>query len=312
MHSVEMKQITRRDFLGRLAAGVAVGCTVGPLTRLWGSTGTGATPDVAVVEGPSPRENVRKAIALLGGISSFVHRGDVVVVKPNMAWDRAPEHAANTNPEVVAEIVRLCLAAGARKVKVFDRTCNEARRCYLRSGLQKAAESEGAEVSFVLEQRFRPVSIPDGQLLKSWPIYRDALEADVLINVPILKNHSISGVTMGLKNMMGVLGGDRGQLHHNFDQKIVDINTVLRPQLTVLDATRVLLRNGPQGGNVRDVQQMNTIVAGADRVAVDAYGAHLFGLEPARLGFLVEASRRGLGTMDLTRVRIQKATLQEG
>jgi len=232
-----------------------------------------------------------------------------VVVKPNMAWDRLPEHGANTDPDVVAEIVRMCIEAGARKVKVFDRTCNEARRCYLHSGIQKAAQKEGAEVDFVLEQKFKTMAIPDGEELKSWAFYRDAVEADVLINVPVLKSHSISGVTIGLKNMMGILGGDRGQLHHRFDKKIVDINTVVRPQLTVLDATRVLLRNGPQGGNLRDVQRMDTIVAGADRVAVDAYGALLFGREPSQLGFLVEAHRRGLGRLDVKGLRVEKVVL---
>ncbi|MBC7186790.1 MAG: DUF362 domain-containing protein [Calditrichaeota bacterium] len=301
--------MNRREFLVKSAACLAAGACAGPWARLASLAKAQPAVDLAVVQGPSPRANVRKAISLLGGISAFVRRGDVVVVKPNMAWDRLPEHAANTDPEVVAEIVRLCLEAGARKVKVFDRTCNEARRCYLRSGIQKAAEKEGAEVPFVLEQRFVKMSIPEGEELKSWLFYRDAVEADVLINVPVLKSHSVSGLTIGLKNLMGILGGDRGQLHHRFDKKIVDINTVVRPQLTLLDATRVLLRNGPQGGNLRDVQQMDTVVAGVDRVAVDAYGAVLFGRDPAQLGFLVEAQRRGLGVLDVKRLRVEKVSL---
>lgn len=304
-----MGDITRRDFLARSAACVAAGWFLGPAALRPLRSGANAMPYLAVVQGPTPRANVEKAIALVGGISRFVHQGDIVVVKPNMAWDRLPEHGANTDPEVVAEIVRLCLEAGARKVKVFDRTCNEPRRCYLRSGIQKAAEKEGAEVPFVLEQRFRTVSIPEGEEVKSWAFYRDALEADVLINVPVLKSHSISGVTIGLKNMMGILGGDRGLLHHRFDKKIVDINTLVLPQLTVLDATRVLLRNGPQGGNVRDVQRMDTIVVGVDRVAVDAYGALLFGRDPTQMGFLVEANRRGLGKLDVKSLRVEKVTL---
>ncbi|MDZ7272159.1 MAG: DUF362 domain-containing protein [candidate division KSB1 bacterium] len=307
-----MAEISRREFLAKFATGVALSCTIPPGLRLLRGQVNSLTPELVVVQGPSPRENVRHALNLLGGIGAFVRRGDVVVVKPNMSWDRLPEQAANTNPEVVAEIVRLCIEAGARKVKVFDRTCNEPRRCYQRSGIQAAAAKEGAEVSFVMEQRFREVHIPEGELLKSWPMYRDVLEADVLINVPILKHHSVSGLTMGLKNMMGVLGGDRGQLHHSFDKKISDINTVLRPQLTVLDATRVLVRNGPQGGNVRDVRVMDTVVAGVDRVAVDAYGAQVFGLQPEKMGFLVEAAQRGLGKIDLTKLRIQKTTLREG
>ena len=252
---------------------------------------------------------VQKAMEMLGGIERFVKKGQVVVVKPNIGWDRRPEQAANTDPHLVAEVVRLCLKAGASKVKVFDRTCNNARRCYRNSGIEKEAEAAGADVKHIFMKRFQAVSIPEGKAIKSWEFYKDALSADVFINLPVAKHHSMSQVSLSLKNMMGVLGGERGELHQNFAEKIVDINTVIKPQLTILDATRVLMRNGPQGGNLADVKQMSTLVAGIDPVAIDAFGATLFDRKPNELAFLQKAFDRGLGEIDLKKVKINELNL---
>ena len=266
--------------------------------------------DLAVVQNSDPATLVRTAIDMLGGISKFVKKGNVVVVKPNIGWDRVPEQAATTNPEVVAEIVRLCKQAGASKVKIFDRTCNQAKRCYVRSKIEKIARQAGADVSHIYQQKFQKVKIPNGKELKSWEFYRDALKADVFINVPIAKHHSLSRVTLGLKNMMGILGGNRGKIHNHFDVKIVDINTVIKPQITIIDAVRILMNNGPQGGNLSDVKQMDMIIAGVDPVASDAYGATLFGLKPDDLGYLKEAHSRGLGKMELDRLKIERVNLK--
>ncbi len=266
--------------------------------------------DLAVVTNADPAAMVRKAVDMLGGISKFVKKGNIVVVKPNIGWDRVPEQAATTNPDVVAEIVRLCLKAGAAKVQVFDRTCNQAKRCYLRSEIEKAAKDAGADVSHIYEQKFQNVAIPQGKELQSWEFYQDALKADVFINVPIAKHHSLSRVTLGLKNIMGIIGDNRGKIHNRFDVKIVDLNTVIKPQLTIIDAVRVLMDNGPQGGNLNDVKEMNTIIAGIDPVAVDAYGATLFDLKPGDLAFLKEAHSRGLGVMDLEKLKIEKVNLK--
>ncbi len=306
-----MRTINRREFL-RIAG--AAGAAIAGLTPQFGLFGgenqAGSAAKLVVVHNGNPSSMVQKAIDALGGINRFVKKGDVVVVKPNIGWDRVPEQAATTNPEVVAEIVRLCLKAGASKVKVFDRTCNEPRRCYHRSQIEQLARQAGAEVSHIYDQKFKAAAIPNGQQLKSWPFYADALEADVFINVPIAKHHSLSRVTLGMKNMMGIIGGNRGEIHNRFDQKIVDLNTVIKPQLTIIDAVRILMNNGPQGGNLNDVKEMNTIIAGVDPVAVDAYAATLFGLRPAELGFLVEAQRRGLGSFDLNRMNIEKIDLK--
>jgi uncharacterized protein (DUF362 family) len=238
-------------------------------------------------------------------MSTFVQKGQTVVVKPNMAWDRTPEQGANTNPDLVAEVVKMCLEAGVKKVKVFDRTCSRPKRAYLRSGIQKAAEDAGAEVFHVHDRKFESVTIENGEILKKWEFYRDALEADAIINIPILKSHTASRATIGFKNIMGLIGGDRGKIHTDFDKKIVDINTVIKPTLTILDAYRIMLRNGPTGGNLADVKLAKTVAAGMDRVAVDAMGAKLFGLKPDELPFLTIAHARGMGEIDLNKLNVK-------
>ncbi len=306
-----MSLMDRRKFL-KIAGmtGIAASGMVN-LSLLNGADNRSSSPiDLAVVQNGNPAALVQKAFEMFGGISKFVKKGNVVVLKPNIGWDRVPEQAATTNPEVVAEIVRLCLKAGASKVKVFDRTCNQAKRCYLRSNIEKAASAAGADVSHIYDQKFQKVSIPNGKELKSWEFYRDALKADVFINIPIAKHHSLCRVTLGLKNMMGIIGGNRGKIHNHFDVKIVDLNTVIKPQITILDAVRVLMDNGPQGGNLNDVKEMNTIIAGVDPIAVDAYGAVLFGLNPEDLGFLREAQSRGLGKIELKNLKIEKVDLK--
>jgi len=268
--------------------------------------------DLVLVKNGAPGVMVQKAVAMLGGISRFVKKGDTVVIKPNIGWARRPEQAANTNPEVVAEIVKLCRVAGASKVKVFDHTCNEAKQCYHLSGIEQAAREAGASLSFIYPQKFKKIQIPKGKLLSSWEFYADVFDADVFINVPIAKHHSLSKITMGMKNIMGIIGGRRGEIHNHFDQKLTDLNMVIRPHLTILDAVRILLRNGPQGGNLNDVQTTNTIIAGIDPVAVDAFGATLFGLNGSDLGFLQEAHRAGLGEIDLKIMKIKTADLAVG
>ncbi len=302
-----MSKIERRKFIKM--AGLS-GLALAGIPRLSGSPNIfNNSIDLAVVSNSTPEIMVRKAVDMFGGMEKFIKKGSTVLVKPNIGWDRAPEQAATTNPQVVAEIVRLCKNAGAKKVKIFDRTCNQAKRCYARSKIEEMAKAAGAEVSHVYDQKFKKLTIRQGKELKAWEFYEDAQQADVVINVPIAKHHSLSRVTLGLKNMMGILGGNRGEIHNHFDIKIADINTVIVPQLTIIDAVRILMDNGPQGGNLSDVKEMNTIIAGVDPVAVDAYGATLFDLKPEQLGFLKEAQARGLGTMNLAALKIEKVNL---
>jgi uncharacterized protein (DUF362 family) len=238
----------------------------------------------------------------------FVSKGDVVVVKPNIGWDRTPEQAANTNPLVVATLVVLCLEAGAKKVKVFDRTCNDPRRCYEQSAIGPLARRAGADVSFVDDRRFKEVAIR-GEAIQSWPLYQDLIDADKIINVPIAKHHGLSGLTLGLKNWMGVMGGSRGRIHQNIHASLADLATVVKPCLTVLDAMRVLTAHGPQGGSLEDVKALDTVAAGTDVVAVDAFGATLMGRVPSEIGYIAQAARRGLGTLDLSKVSMKRVDL---
>jgi uncharacterized protein (DUF362 family) len=245
-------------------------------------------------------------------MGTFVRPGQRVVVKPNIGWDRLPEQAANTHPEVVETVVRLCLEAGAKEVRVFDRSCNDPRLCYRRSGIQEAIERIGdgrVDIFIPDERKYTEVAIPAGVTLKSWLVYEDALAADVFINVPVAKHHGLTGLTMGLKNVMGVLGGNRGQIHTGFDDKIVDANLARPSHLTVLDATRILVAHGPQGGRIEDVRAPGTVVAGTDIVAVDAYATRFFGAAPRDVGHLVRAAERGLGTLELAPIAVKEETL---
>ncbi len=260
--------------------------------------------ELVVAQGASPANITRAAIEALGGMKSYISKGDIVVVKPNMAWDRTPEQAANTNPEVVATIVKMCFEAGAKKVKVFDRTVNDPRRCYVQSGIADAAQAAGAEVSHIDYRRFKDVDIK-GSYLKTWPIYLDVLEANKVINVPIAKHHGLARLTMAMKNWMGVMGGSRGGIHQKLDECIAELAAFIKPTLTVLDAVRILTANGPQGGNLADVKKLDTVIAGIDQVAVDSYGATLFGMRGSDLGFVRYANKIGLGNMDMSRITVK-------
>jgi uncharacterized protein (DUF362 family) len=239
----------------------------------------------------------RKAIESLGGMGRFVSRGNVVWVKPNIGWDRRPEQAATTNPDVVAAIVEMCYQAGAKKVVVSDNPCNSADRTFSRSGIQQAAQKAGAQVFFLDDRKFRKMAV-NGKVLKEWEIYQEVVEADRFINVAIVKHHSLSKATLGMKNLMGVIGGARNRLHQDIDNSLVDLAAFLKPHLVVLDAIRVLTANGPVGGNLADVKRKDTIVAGVDQVAVDAVGATLLGIKPETIGHIAQANARGLGTIN--------------
>ena len=243
------------------------------------------------------RRLTRSSVESLGGMSRFVSRESTIWVKPNIGWDRRQEQAATTNPDVVAAIVEMCFQAGAKKVLVSDNPCNEARNTFPRSGIQQAAEKAGAQVFFLDERKFRKMAI-NGKVLKEWAIYQDVVEADRLINVAIVKTHNLSKATLGMKNLMGVTGGARNRFHQDIDNSLVDLAAFLKPQLTVLDAVRILTANGPTGGNLADVKRKDTIVAGVDQVAVDAVGATLLGYKPEEIGHIVQANARGLGTIN--------------
>jgi uncharacterized protein (DUF362 family) len=269
------------------------------------------TPEIFVANSMDYPGMTDKLIQAMGGIQTFIKKGDKVVIKPNIGWDRSIEQGANTHPQIISRLAELCLDAGASRVQVFDRTCNEERRCYHNSGMQAALEKirdKRFGLEYMDDRKFVPVAIRNGQAIREWPFYKDALEADCYINVPVAKHHGLSRLTLGIKNIMGVVGGWRGRLHSGLETKLADLNTVIKPTLTLIDATRILLRNGPQGGNIKDVKQLDTLIGSRDPVAADAYATTLFGLIPADIASTVEAYQRGMGQMDLGLCRIHQVT----
>ena len=306
----------RREFIEQVAAWSAGTLLTAPVFHvesiLAAGDRSGEKPLLAVAKGKKYEELVVRALKSLGGIEQFVKKGDQVVVKPNIGWDRTPDQAANTQPDVVKAVVQLCLDAGAKRVSVFDRTCNDTRRCYARSGIQAAVESIGdsrVRCFFLDEKNVVPVKIENAKSIHEFGFYKDALppECDCYINVPVAKHHSLAKLTLGLKNVMGVIGGNRGEIHKDVHQRIADLNLVIRPKLTIIDATRILLRNGPTGGNVKDVKVLDTLIASADPVAADAYATTLFGMKPEDLASNVAGFKLGLGEIDLSKVNIVTA-----
>ena len=314
---------SRRRFLrfaGRtagIAAAGGAGLIAGSLpTLLRAAEAPGNGTLVAVASGENAAENVRKAINAIGGIRAFVSRGDVVVLKPNIGWDRTPDQAANTSPEVVVALAEMCLSAGAKEVRVFDRTCNEPRRCYANSGIQKAVEEyagknhagDSLRVYHVEDRKFRRTDIPGALALPRWDLYRDVLEADKVINVPVAKHHTLARVTLGLKNMMGVMGGNRGQIHFRLPECLVDVNRRVPTHLAVIDAARVLVRNGPSGGDLSDVKAVGKVIASADVVAADVVAAEkVFSLSPADVPHIRAALGAGLGISSPAGIRVVEA-----
>ena len=265
--------------------------------------------DLVVVQGKNPEQLIKEAIKAMGGMGKFVKKDSVVLVKPNIGWDRNPEQAANTNPDIVAALIDLCYEAGAKRVNVFDGTCNDPRRCYDNSGISQAAREHGANVFFpsswnVVKAKFKYDSPMEG-----WLIYKEALTCDTFINVPIAKNHGLTNLTLSMKNLMGVCSGNRGQIHSNIGRKLVDLTDFINPDLTVIDAVRVLLRHGPQGGDLNDVAQKDTVVIGTDPVLTDSYACTLMNEDVLSVNYLQEAINCGFGKHDLAKANIFKLNL---
>jgi uncharacterized protein (DUF362 family) len=261
---------------------------------------------LAIATGENPAVLTRRAIEALGGMQLFVKSGDTVVIKPNIGWDRKPEFAANTNPEVVVELVRMARESGAKLVRVFDNPCNDMRLTYQNSGIYESVKAAGGMINFINPRKFQPGDFPDGSLMQDWPIYRDAVECHCFINVPVAKHHGLTTLSLSIKNLMGVCGGMRGMLHMDIDQKLAELAAFIRPELTVIDAYRILLRHGPTGGRLEDVKLTKTIIASADPVLADSYATTLFEQSPADIGYIRAAAAAGLGSMALTPDKILK------
>ena len=305
----------RREFLKKSGRAVALAAVTGGVGFLFHNRATSrylntleksasfevaadkALPKVAMARFEDPLAALNSALEAVGGISRFIDSGDRVTIKPNIGWDRTAEQAANTNPLLVAEMVRLCLDAGAKEVIVSDISCNDPRRCFLRSGILEAAEKAGAKVLLPDDADFVEIDL-SGEMLHTWPVLKHFVDTNKLINMPIVKHHSLSLCTIGMKNLYGILGGRRHQLHQRIDQSIVDLTRFSKPTLTVVDATRVLIQSGPQGGSLDDVERHDSVICATDPVAADARGAEFLGLIPERVGHIALAEKSGLGKLD--------------
>ena len=304
--------VTRRQFLKQVSLfTLGLSVTVPRFSISGTPNRVQSKPSLTRVKGTDYSAITREAIDMLGGMAQFVQPGDKVVIKPNIGWDRSVEQGANTHPQVVRTLAEMALEAGGKRVLVFDYTCNEKRRCYRNSGIQDALKQMGRSVRLehIDKRKFIPVDIEKGISLTRWDIYKDALEADCYINVPVAKHHGLSRLSLGLKNSMGVIGGNRGRLHHDLGQKLADLATLINPDLTVIDATRTLMKNGPQGGSLKDVRKRDTIIASADQVAADAVATTLFDLPPEAISSTVAAHQMGLGEMNLERIAIQESII---
>jgi uncharacterized protein (DUF362 family) len=259
---------------------------------------------VVKVEGDSPYAITKKAVEALGGIGKFISKQDIVMVKPNIGWNRSVEQAVNTNPEVVKAIIEMVLNAGAKKVIVMDHTCHKPEDTYKRSGIEKAAKEAGAEVRHADDNRLI-VHDFKGSRLKRWPMYKDFLDVDKFINVPILKHHGSSGLTIGMKNLYGILGGERGKLHRNMGMSIADLGHGFKTHLTIVDAYRILMRNGPTGGRISDVELKKTVIASANILEVDVVSANAFGIDPMKIGFIQAAAEKNMGQTDFNKINLK-------
>jgi uncharacterized protein (DUF362 family) len=308
--------LNRRQFLklvGAAAAALALsrtGCTPGseeaPARR------DPPPPDagdayLSVARGGDPAAVTRAAIAALGGIERFVRSGDAVIIKPNICVDyHPPEYAVTTNPVVVATLVELCLGAEARRVRVMDMPFGGTpASAYAVSGIEAAVQAAGGTMEVMSPVKFAPATIPQGQDITTWEIYQDALEADVLINVPIAKHHSLARLSLGIKNLLGVVA-QPNQLHRNLGQRAADLASRIRPTLTVVDAVRILTGHGPTGGSLNDVRQTDTVVASHDFVAADAWTATLFDLVGEDVPYIQAAADMGLGTLNLQSIAVEE------
>lgn len=298
--------MTRREFLKWSASSLAA-------ALVWGALGKKTAwpelpPDLSVATGGTAQQRVEAAIKTMGGINRFVRPGNRIVVKPNIAWSRTPQEGANTDPEIVAAVVGLCRQAGARKVIVIDHTCSNYLISYRQSGIEAAASRAGAEVLPADQVKYyRQVNVPGAKILRSPMILNEVLDCDALINLPVVKVHGGSMVTLSMKNLMGVVW-DRGEMHStDLHQTIADLSLAVKPKLILLDATRILTSNGPTGpGNV---QTLNQFIAATDPVAADAYGAKVLGFAPEKIPHIQIAHQMGLGEIDLLSLRVKNVKL---
>ncbi|MCG6551267.1 MAG: DUF362 domain-containing protein [Candidatus Magnetominusculus sp. LBB02] len=315
--NTKARSLSRREFLIKLSTAAAASAVCGAAALVFHSDEpvkrqsskiytfknyrvegiSAALPKLAIVHGKDAAKMVRAAVDKLGGISQFIKPSDRVLIKPNCGWDRQPELAANTNPDVVAALVQLCIEAKAASVWVTDVSINDPYRSFARSGIEAAVTKAGGKVKFTTNNDFLDTDLK-GEALKVWPVSAFFHQVDKVINVPIAKHHSLSKCTLSMKNLYGTLGGQRNRLHQDINTSIADLAFAIRATLTVMDATRILKTNGPTGGSISDVATGDTIIAGTDDVAIDTYTMSFLDLKAADVPYIQMAERRGVGISD--------------
>ncbi|HUV29666.1 MAG TPA: DUF362 domain-containing protein [Acidobacteriota bacterium] len=305
----------RREFIKKAGQAAALMAVAGDAGLLTGGCQSGTydkttatKPDFEVAADPQlPKVTLARnedhakalcsALAVIGGIERFVKRGERVLLKPNAAWDRVPEQAVNTNPVLVGEMVRQCRAAGATEVLVTDFGSHNPRRTFLRSGIRTAVEQNGGRILLLSDDDFVETDLK-GRFITNWPVLKYVFEIDRLINMPIAKHHGLVAGTASMKNFFGIIGGNRSRLHDRLDQSIVDLAAFFKPTLTVVDATRVLMRNGPAGGSLDDVVIRNSVICATDQVAADSRASEFLGITGNDVRHIVLAAEQGLGEID--------------
>jgi uncharacterized protein (DUF362 family) len=300
--NAESPRISRRQFI-RLAGGAVLYSIVpSGFPAVAAETGNGFIAEASSAkESCDVRALTRKLFDTVGGMSRFVSRGDVVVIKPNLSWARAPQLAATTNPEVLETVVFLCQEAGAKKVRIADNTIHEARNCFAVTGADQVAKKTGADLVYPLSNLMRDMNL-QGHRLNVWPVFTPFKEADKIINLPVAKVHGLSGLTLGMKSWIGAVGGRRNALHQDIHQSIADLAQFFRPTVTLIDAIRIMTDNGPSGGSASDVAVTNRLILSDDPVAADALACNLFQVQPSAIAYIQLAQKWGLGTADFGRL----------
>jgi len=310
--------LSRREFIGRaakagaclVAAGAIAYAThdpAGPAPAVAGPQAA-ALPDfsipgpgkkMCIARGAERTRTLQLALQALGGIETFIRRGDRVLLKVNAAFASPPLLSATTHPDLVSELTRQCLKAGAAAVAVTDNPINDPSSCFALTGIGQAARSAGAQVILPEERLFKPVTLKDARLIRNWPVLVGALAgATKLIGIAPVKDHHRSGASMVMKNWYGLLGGRRNIFHQDIQTIIAELAAMVRPTLVVLDGTTTMMTNGPTGGSLADLKETRTLILGTDPVAVDAFGATLLGKTAADLPFIAKAEALGAGTAD--------------
>jgi len=315
----------RREFIKKAGQAVALAAVAGDATMFAAGCKAGSfpktsttkpdfevpvdpqLPGVVVAKNENHVEALHRALDAIGGIGRFVKRGERVLLKPNVAWDRTPAQAVNTNPVVVGEMVRLCKAVGAVDVIVSDYGSREPDHVFSRSGVRAAVEQNGGRIFLPNDEDFIEDDMK-GRFITVWPVLKSVFEVDRLINMPIAKHHGLVWGTASMKNFFGAIGGERDRLHQQLDQAIVDLAAYFRPTLTVVDATRVLMRNGPGGGSVNDVLAFDSVICATDQVAADSRACEFLGTTGREIAHVVLAAKQGLGELDYRKAGYREVT----